>query len=92
MRPATVDAGDGLDPRLEAFARALVERRLATVAIVLVEGARPISFLCGQTAHALAPLFGLIGREEDAAAIARALEDRATLGRFVDRVEELAAS
>jgi hypothetical protein len=79
-------------PALERIARAAVERRLETPAIVILETAVPVAFLGSQAMAAVAPLARMLGFGGDLEEIAFALEDRRTVRRLADRIEELAAA
>jgi hypothetical protein len=81
-----------LPAALERLARAAVERRMETPAIILVESIVPVAFLGSQAMAAVAPLAKLLGFGDDCEEIALALEDRRTVRLLADRIEELAAA
>jgi hypothetical protein len=81
-----------LPPALERLARTAVERGMETPAIILVESLTPVAFLGSQAMAALAPLVRILGFGDDCAEIALALEDRRTVRRLADRIEELSVA
>jgi hypothetical protein len=81
-----------LPAALERLARAAVERGMETPAIILVESVTPVAFLGSQALAAVSPLVKMLGFGDDCEEIALALEDRRTVRRLAERIEELAAS
>jgi len=89
MRPAGEPV---LTPALERLAKAAVDRRMETPAIILVESLMPVAFLGSQAMAAVAPLVKMLGFGDDCEEVALALEDRRTVRLLADRIEELAAA
>ena len=90
VRP-DADAGEKpLPEALDRLAAAVVDRGMETPAIVLIDSIRPVSFLAGQTLHAVWPLVRIAGDFKDYEAVAGALEDRQMLERLALRIERLA--
>ena len=88
------DEADGehsdLPAALERLAQLVVDRGLEAPALIFLETVRPLNFLGAQAGQAFMPLIRMLGVEGLDEAIA-ALEDRRTLRRLIDRIEELAA-
>ena len=80
-----------LPPVLHRLAEAVVERGMEAPAIVLLETARPFSFLTGQAMLSVWPLLRLAAASEDYKEVAEALERRGTLESLVERIEALCA-
>ncbi len=76
---------------LERFARAVVERRMATPAILFFESVRPLSFVAGQTLAFLQPMVSVLLEAPDYDVFREAIEDRENLQWLVDRLEALEA-
>ncbi|MFO8073971.1 MAG: hypothetical protein R6V85_19080 [Polyangia bacterium] len=86
-------ASGELPASLERLAGAVVARRMEVPAITLLESVAPLGFLGSQIVHALRPLVRLAGLPADEwREVAEQLEDRRTLRRLADRIEELAES
>jgi len=81
-----------LPAALERLAKAAVERRMETPAIILLESIVPVAFLGSQALAAVAPLVRMLGFGDDCGEIALAFEDRRTARLLADRIEELAAA
>jgi hypothetical protein len=86
-------ASEELPAPLERLAGAVVARRMEVPAIALLESVAPLGFLGSQIVHAARPLARLAGLPaDDWREVAEQLEDRRTLRRLADRMEELAVS
>jgi len=81
-----------LPSSLERLARAIVDRGMETPAIILLETVRPLNFVTGQTMLAAWPLIKMAHDWIDYREVAKALEDRRTLGDLAARIEELAGA
>jgi hypothetical protein len=82
----------GLPEPLERLARAVVERRMESPAVLLLESVRPLSFLGSQVLHAVEPLVRMLLATPDIEAVAHALEDRRSVGLLVRRIEEISSA
>ena len=78
-----------LPASLERFAEGVVERNLETPAILLLETARPLSFLSSQLVFAASPLMQALVDGKTLHALGTALEDRRMVGRLIERIENL---
>ena len=87
--PIPSDDDAPLPEPLFRLAKSIVERGMETPAIILLESMRPLSFLTGQTMLAAWPLIKLAAGSDDFRIIAEALEDRQTVHRLVNRIEDL---
>ncbi len=74
---------------LDRFARAVVERQMATPAIFLFESVQPLSFVAGQALAFLHPIVSVILDAPDYDVFREAIEDRDNLRWLVERLEEL---
>jgi hypothetical protein len=74
--------------RIEALVRQIRRRRLALPALLLLEIARPFSFLLSQGLLLLQPLLGYLLEEPLIADYAELLADRGNMDRLVTRLEE----
>lgn len=74
---------------LDRFARAVVERQMATPAIFLFESIQPLSFVAGQALAFLHPIVSVLLDAPDYDVFREAIEDRANLGWLIDRLEAL---
>ncbi len=88
VTPATASAP--LPEPMERFAGEVVRRGMETPAILFLETTRPLSFLGSQVTFAASPLLKTLVTGEILEQIACSLEDRRTVGRLIDRIEELA--
>ncbi|MBC8426422.1 hypothetical protein H8E07_20075 [bacterium] len=75
------------DHFLETLASRLKRAGLATSAILWLASIRPLSFLGSQALHVAAPLLDVLVSGEGATRLARILEDRANLDRFLSHLE-----
>ena len=80
-----------LPSSLETLAKEVVARGLETPMLMLLETARPLSFLAGQSLHAIHPIAAPFFDEFQMREIAVALEDKHTIPKFIDRIEILAS-
>jgi len=76
---------------LERFARAVVDRRMATPAIFFFESVQPLSFVAGQALAFLHPMVSVLLDAPDYEVFREAIEDRENLRWLVDRLEALEA-
>lgn len=79
-----------LPETLERLARLAVQRRMEIPAVIFLETIRPLGFLASQAALAAWPLLKAFGGFEGFREAAQSLEDRRTLQRLIDRIEDLA--
>lgn len=75
--------------RIEALVRQIRRRRLALPALLLLEIARPFSFLLSQGLLLCQPFLGYLVEEPSVAGYAELLADRGNLDRLVTRLEEI---
>ena len=75
---------------IERVARAIVERRLETAAVLFLESNRPLTFLAGQGALAALPLIGGFIPPEELEALSRVLDSEESLDLLVARIEAAA--
>ena len=88
----SVPAEDGEMPAvLERFAASVVARGLEIPAMLLLETARPLSFLAGQGLFAVSPILKTIADSEEYEVLAEALEERRTVVQLISRIETLDA-
>lgn len=81
---------DGSLPEvLERFAQGVVSRQMETPAILFLEMMRPLNVLGAQVVHGAVPFASLVGGEQGCRELAEALEERGTVGRVLDRIEEI---
>lgn len=72
---------------MERIAQKLVERRMATPAILFLESLGPLNFLGSQALYALTPLLGLVCNQVELERAARILERRDSLATFIQLLE-----
>ncbi len=83
--------GDGKFPEiLERFASKVVEKNMETPVIIALESMGPVSFLAGQAMHATWPLVNTFTDFKEFKEIAHCLEDRQTVSKLANRIEQLA--
>ena len=78
------------DRVIERVARVVVERRLETPAVLLLESNRPLTFLLGQGVLAALPVIGGFIPPADIEAFSRVLDSEENLDLLIARIEELA--
>lgn len=78
------------DRVIERVARIIVERRLETPALLLLESNRPLTFLVGQGVLMALPLLGSFIPPADLEALSRVLDSEDSLDMLLRRIEELA--
>lgn len=78
------------DRVIERVARVVVERRLETPAVLLLESNRPLTFLLGQGVLAALPVIGGFIPPADIEALSRVLDSEENLDLLIARIEELA--
>jgi len=78
------------DRVIERVARIIVQRRLETPAVVLLESNRPLTFFAGQGMLMALPLIGSFIPPADIEALARVLDSEDTLDILIERIESLA--
>lgn len=84
-------AGSSREPdeqRIEVLARQIGRRRLALPALLLLEIAKPFSFLLSQGLLLCQPLLGYLVEEPLVAGYAELLADRRNLDHLMTRLEE----
>src|SRR5881628_361955 len=72
---------------LERVAAAVVERGMATPAILFLESVGPMNFLGSQALHFFTPLLEVVFPQRDVERVAFLLERRDTLSRLVAMIE-----
>ncbi len=72
---------------LERVAKAVVERGMATPAILFLESVGPMNFLGSQALHFFTPLLEVVFPQRDVERVAFLLERRDTLSRLVAMIE-----
>lgn len=72
---------------IERVARVIVERRLETPAMVLLESNRPLTFFAGQGVLMALPLLGSFMAPADIEALSRVLDSEETLDLLIERIE-----
>ncbi len=77
---------------IEGIATAVVERGMATPAMVFLESVGPMNFLGSQAMHFLTPLLEVVFPPRDIERVALLLERRDTLLRLTALIERQAAS
>ena len=78
------------DRAIERAARIIVERRLETPAVLLLESNRPLAFLAGQGVLMALPLIGSFIPPADVEALSRVLDSEDSLELLIRRIEQLA--
>ena len=76
---------------VERLATAVVERRLETPAILLLESTKPLAFLGSQTLHFFEPMVSTFVDRPEYSVVTRLLEDRDKVEALLRRIETLAA-
>jgi len=77
---------------LERVAATVVERGMATPAILFLESVGPMNFLGSQALHFFTPLLEVVFPQHDVERVAHLLERRDTLSRLTVLIERLAAT
>jgi hypothetical protein len=72
---------------IEKTARALVDRRLGTPALFVLESMRPLSFVASQGLLFLQPIVESVLTIPEYRAFQRMLEDRKNIDRLVEQIE-----
>jgi len=85
-RPLNEEERDRL---IESMARAVVAKRMETMAVFLIDAHRPFSFMASQALLVTAPVLGAFFGFRRVDSWSRILEDRANLERLMSRIEEL---
>ena len=75
---------------VDSVARRIVERRLETPAVFLLETHKPLSFVASQVVLVAMPFLGPIVGAQRMADFSRLLADRANVELLITRIEELA--
>jgi len=78
------------DRVIERIAGIIVERRLETPAVLLLESNRPLTFLVGQGMLMALPLLGSFIPPADLEALSRILDSEDSLDMLIQRIEALA--
>jgi len=76
---------------LERVAATVVERGMATPAILFLESVGPMNFLGSQALHFFAPILEVVFPQRDVERVAHLLERRDTLSRLTDLIEQRTA-
>lgn len=79
------------DAVIETLARAVVDRRLESPAVLFLELNRPIGFLFSQAAFFARPFLSFFLPVHEVEAAAEVLDDPAALERLIGRIGELSA-
>jgi hypothetical protein len=74
---------------LEKIARRIVDLRLSTLAIVLLESVKPLSFFGSQAMIFLQPIFRAVFSYSEYDEIAALMEERSNLERLIQEIERL---
>jgi len=74
---------------VERLARAVVRRRLAPVAALFIESARPLNFVASQMLVFFGPMVQAFGEFRDYDTITRLLEDRRSIDLFLKTLGRL---
>ena len=77
---------------LDRMARAVVQRRMAGPALVLLESLRPLNYVGSQCLYFLEPLVGSFVSTSDYDRMARILEQRESIPHLIDAIEAQEAS
>jgi hypothetical protein len=77
------------DAALEQIARRVVQEKLAPAAIVMLESARPVSFIASQAVIMTTPFVGGFIEPLHLERYATLFGDRAFIERLISRIEEL---
>jgi hypothetical protein len=72
---------------LERAADAIVQRSMATPALLFLESVGPMNFLGSQALHFLTPILQVVFPQRDVERIAALLERRETLSRLADLID-----
>jgi len=75
---------------LERAADAVVQRGMATPAVLFLESVGPMNFLGSQALHFLTPMLDVVFPQRDVERVACLLERRDTLARLVALIEDRA--
>lgn len=73
----------------DRLARIVVNRRMATPAVMALESARPLSFIGSQVLVFFQPLLNVAFRQEDTDRLVRLLERRDGIDLVLDRIQQL---
>jgi hypothetical protein len=77
---------------LERVAATVVERGMATPAILFLESVGPMNFLGSQALHFFAPILEVVFPQRDVERVAHLLERRDTLSRLTALIEQRTAT
>jgi hypothetical protein len=77
---------------LERVAATVVERGMATPAILFLESVGPMNFLGSQSLHFFAPILEVVFPQRDVERVAHLLERRDTLSRLTALIEQRTAT
>jgi len=81
-----------LESLVNSVAARVVERRLETVAILLLEMHKPLSFVASQAVLVAMPMLGPLIGMDGMATLSRLLRDRENIELLITRIEEQAAA
>jgi len=91
-----IDLGSPLKPDevsaiADSIARRIVDRRLETPAVFLLETHKPLSFVASQAVLVAMPFLAPVVGAQRMADFSRLLADRANIELLINRIEEMAA-
>jgi len=79
---------DTYDDIIERIAERVVNMRLGTVAIVLLESTKPLSFIASQVLVFFEPIVRALFNPKDYKRFYEMLEDRNNIEKLIQRIEE----
>jgi hypothetical protein len=74
---------------IERLARAVVQRGMATPAVLFLESMIPLSYIGSQVMHFLRPFMTFVFSQEEYDRLSHLLERRATLERLIEAIKRL---
>lgn len=76
---------------LDRTATFIVERRMGSAAILLIESLRPLNFIASQLLYMIAPFAEIIFKPEEYQKFACSLEDTENVKYLINRIDEIDA-
>ena len=76
------------DELIDRIARAIVQRRLGVLAIVLLESVKPLTFIGSQLMVFLDPFVSAFFKPDDYRLFYEMLEDRKNVDRLIEKIEQ----
>ncbi len=73
---------------IDKIAKAIVERRLGTIAIVMLESVKPLTFIGSQLMIFLDPFVTAFFKPDDYRLFSEMIEDRKNLEKLIERIEQ----